>query len=314
MLSAQVPSAMIRIAPASSIRSITGREQARRRACRRARPRPRPRSRAAAAPARAPARSRPARARCWPAPPRAPRRRAPLRRRRSRAARRARRAEPLRGPVQRRDHDQAGERELPRQQEQRAGEEQQPRGGLHGLGQCVEQQRLDRVQVAGEACEHVAVAAAVERVGLEALQVAEDFARSASVKRSPTQVDAYSSPKESAAPSRAKPAIAAPSSASGASSAGTSTSSTTSLKSQISAASTAGSSAASDETGDPGLAVGPRQRPEAPDDRADAHGRRGGDQAVVVGGRGEGGGEAVEKAHGEDGGAGTGSRRLVRLG
>ena len=82
--------------------------------------------------------------------------------------------EAVRGEGEDRHDDQRGERELPREQEQRAAEEQDPRGGLHELAGGRQQERLDRVDVAGQAGEHVAVAAPVERVGLEPLQVGEE--------------------------------------------------------------------------------------------------------------------------------------------
>ena len=81
--------------------------------------------------------------------------------------------EAVRGEGEDGHDDQRGERELPREQEQRAAEEQDPRSGLHELAGGRQQQRLDRVDVAGEAGEHVAVAAAVQRVRLEPLQVRE---------------------------------------------------------------------------------------------------------------------------------------------
>ena len=71
--------------------------------------------------------------------------------------------------------DQGRERELPREQEERADEEEQPRGGLDGLGERGQQERLDRVQAARDAAEHVTVAAFVERIGLEALKMIEEL-------------------------------------------------------------------------------------------------------------------------------------------
>ena len=68
-----------------------------------------------------------------------------------------------------------------------------------------------------------------------------------------------------------------------------------SLKSQISAASTAGSSAASAMPGRERLAERAGERPEAPETLAHRDGRRGGDEPVVVGSGGEGGGEAGEE-------------------
>ena len=131
------------------------------------------------------------------------------------------------------------------------------------------------------------------------------FARSASVKRSPTQVEAYSSPKESARAEQGEAGHRGGQHDQRGEVGGDEHVVDDELEEPDLRRLDGGEQRREHEAGGPGLAVRPRERPEAPDDRPDAHGRRRGDQPVVVGGRGEGGGEAVEKAHVKTSGAGT---------
>ena len=219
----------------------------------------------------------------------------PERRRRSRAARRASLREAVRGEGEHRHHEQRCERQPPREQEQRAAEEQDPRGGLHELAGGRQQQRLDRVDVAGQAGEHVAVAAAVERVGLEPLQVGEELRAQgerealADPGRRVLVAEREQRPEQREADHRRHE--------------------DRERRERLGHQHVVDHDLEQPDLGgldgrqqrrerDPGrelLAVRPRQRPEAAEDVADRHGGRGGDDAGVVGGRGESGGEAVEE-------------------
>ena len=200
----------------------------------------------------------------------------------------------MRGEGEDRHHDQRGERELPREQEQRAAEEQDPRGGLHELAGRRQQQRLDRVDVAGQAGEHVAVAAAVERVRLEPLQVREDL-------RAQREREALADPgrrvlvaEREQRPEQREADHGRHEDRERLERLGHQHVVDDELEQPHLGRLDRGQQRRERDAGGELLAVRPRQRPEAPDHLAhrDRRGRR--DDAIVVGGRCERGGEAVE--------------------
>jgi hypothetical protein len=73
-----------------------------------------------------------------------------------------------------RHHDERHERELPRQDEERTGEEDDPRQGGEALAHAREDEALDGLHVAGEAGDQVAEAALAEGVERQPVQVTEE--------------------------------------------------------------------------------------------------------------------------------------------